>query len=105
MSSWYRIDLPLCECRRDGKADKLQAAFLSMFITRRSPKEAALFEWHDDSLQTTVFFFSPAAAALLKTLIERFGGIECSPPILSERLVLLVGHPSAREALLGATQR
>ena len=42
---------------------------------------------------------------MVETLIERFGGIECSPPVLSERLVLLVGHPSVRETLLDTTQR
>ena len=93
------------ECCRDGKADLLQAAFEFTFLTRRSSRDAALFEWHDESLQTNVFFFSPEAAAMVKTLIERFGGIECSPPVLSERLMLLVGHPSVRETLLDTTQR
>ncbi len=105
MPSWYRVDIPPSECCRDGKADQLQAAFEVMFLTRRSPKEAALFEWHDESLQTNVFFFSPEAGAMVKTLIERFGGIECRPPVLSERLVLLVGHPRVRETLLDTTDR
>jgi hypothetical protein len=105
MSSWYRVDIPPSECCRDGKADQLQAAFEVKFLTRRSPKDAALFEWHDESLQTNVLFFSPEAAAMVKALIERFGGIECRPPVVSERLVLLVGHPSVRETLLDTTQR
>ena len=105
MSSWYRVDIPPSECCRDGKADLLQAAFEVTFLTGRSPKDAALFEWHDELLQTNVFFFSPEAATMVETLIERFGGIECSPPVLSERLVLLVGHPSMRETLLDTTHR
>jgi hypothetical protein len=100
-----RVDIPPSECCRDGKADQLQAAFEVMFLTRRSPRDAALFEWHDESLQTNLFFFSPEAAAMVETLIARFGGIEYSPPVLSERLVLLVGHPSVRETLLDTTQR
>ena len=103
MPSWYRVDIPPSECCRNGKADQLQAAFEVIFLTRQSPREAALFEWHDETLQTNVFFFSPAAAELVKTLIEQFGGIECAPPALSERLVLVVGHPSARKALPGIT--
>jgi hypothetical protein len=104
MPSWYRVDIPPSDCCRDGKADQLQAAFEVIFLARRSPRDAALFEWHDESLQTNVFFLSPEAGAMVKTLIERFGGIECSPPVLSERLVLLVGHPSVRETLLDTTQ-
>jgi hypothetical protein len=104
MSSWYRVDIPPSECCRDGKADLLQAAFEVTFLTGRSPKDAALFEWHDELLQTNVFFFSPEAAAMVEALIERFGGVECSPPVLSEQLVLLVGHPSVRETLLDTTQ-
>ena len=104
MPSWYRVDTPPSECCRDGKADQLQAAFEVMFLNRRSPKDAALFEWHDESLQTNVFFFSPEGAAMVKILIERFGGIEFRPPVLSERLVLLVGHPSVRKTLLDTTQ-
>lgn len=99
MGSWYRVDIPPSECCRNGKADQLQAAFELMFLTRHRPIDAALFEWHDEMLQTNVFFFSPAAAELVKTLIEQFGGIECAPPALSERLLLLVGHPSVRETL------
>jgi hypothetical protein len=105
MPSWYRVDIPPSQCCRDGKADQLQAAFEVMFLARHSPRDAALFEWHDDMLQTNVFFFSPEGAAMVEALIERFGGIECSPPALSERLVLLVGHPSVRETLLDTTQR
>jgi hypothetical protein len=105
MPSWYRVDIPPIQCCRDGKADQLQTAFEAMFLTRRSPRDAALFEWYDESLQTNVFFFSPEAAAMVKTLIERFGRIEWRPPVLSERLVLLVGHPSVRETLLDTTQR
>lgn len=103
MPSWYRVDIPPSECCRDGKADQLQAAFEVMFLARHSPRDVALFEWHDEMLQTNVFFFSPAATELVKTLIEKFGGIECAPPILSERLVLLVGHPSVRQTLPGIT--
>jgi hypothetical protein len=47
---------------------------------------ASASTWYVDGV---IFFFSPDAAALVKTLIERFGGMECSPPVLSERLVLL----------------
>lgn len=99
MQSWYRVDLPPSECGRNGKADQLQKAFDVMFIT--SQKDAALFKWHDETLQTNVFFFSPAGAALIRPLLDEVGAIECGPPILSDRLVLLVGHAGARETLLG----
>ena len=99
MQSWYRVDLPLEECRRNGKADQLQKAFEVMFITSQSPRDAALFEWHDEKFETNSFYFSPAGSQLVQTLIERMGAVQCAPPICSERLVLLVGHPSACEVL------
>ena len=101
MSAWYRVDLPICECGRDGKADQLQKAFEVMFITSQKPRNAALFEWHDETLQTDVFFFSPVGAELIGALLHEAGAIECGPPILSDRLVLLVGHVGVRERLLG----
>jgi Flp pilus assembly pilin Flp len=103
MQSWYRVDLPLSECCRNGKADQLQKAFEVIFTTSQRPREAALFEWHDEKLQTNVFYFTPAAAGLVKTLIKHLGGTECAPPTLSDRLVLIVGHPGAREALESRT--
>ena len=39
----------------------------------------------------------------LKTLIERFGGIQCEAPFLSDRLVLLVGHPGVSLAEFSLT--
>jgi hypothetical protein len=93
VAGWYRVDIPLDECGRNGKGDHLQKAFEVMFITSQKPSNAALFEWHDETLQTNVFFFSPRAAALISSLIEQAGGIECGPPIVSDRLVLLVGDP------------
>jgi hypothetical protein len=101
MPAWYRVDLPLCECSRNGKADQLQKAFDFMFIKSQKPRDAVLFEWHDETLQTNVFFFSPAGATLIRSLLEETGAIECGPPILSDRLVLLVGHVGASETLLG----
>lgn len=100
MQDWYKVELPLKECGLGGKADQLQKAFEVMFLTRYSPMDAALFELHDDKLESNTFYFSPAAFALVSVLIERFGGQVCDPPSLSDRLVLLVGHPGAREALL-----
>ena len=99
MQSWYRVDLPLEECRRNGKADQLQKAFKVMFTTSKSPRDAALFELHDEKFETNSFYFSPSASLVVQTLIERMGGVECAPPICSDRLVLLVGHPSTYEVL------
>ena len=101
MPFWYRVDLPLYECRRNGKADQLQKAFEVMFLTNQKPQDAALFEWHDEIVQNNVFFFSPAGASLIRSLLKGVGAVECGPPILSDRLVLLVGHAGARETLLG----
>ena len=99
MQTWYRVDLPLEECCRNGKADQLQKAFEVMFIARGQPKHAALFELHDDKFETNGFYFSPLAATLVGNLIEHFSGVECAPPAVSDRLVLLVGHSAAYEVL------
>ena len=99
MEAWYRVDVPLQDCSRNGTADQLQKAFEVMFVTSESPKDAALFEWHDENFETNRFYFSPSASRLLQDVIERLGGVECAPPAFSDRLVLLVGHPSACEVL------
>ena len=99
MQSWYRVDLPIEECRRNGKADQLQKAFEVMFVTSESPRDAALFELHDEKFETNSFYFSPTASVLVQTLIERMGGVECAPPICSDRLVLLVGYPATYDVL------
>src|SRR5689334_4857149 len=99
MQTRYRVDLPVEECCLNGKADQLQKAFEVMFITSQSPKDAALFEWHDEKFETNSFYFSPSACRLMQTLIEDFGGVECAAPVLSDRLVLLVGHAAAYEVL------
>ena len=99
MQSWYRVDLPVAECCRNGKADQLQKAFEVMFIARGQPKGAALFELHDENFETNSFYFSPLAATLVNNLIEHFAGVECAPPAVSDRLVLLVGHPDSYEVL------
>jgi hypothetical protein len=104
MNNWYRVDLPLAECCRNGKADQLQTAFEVMFIARGQPRDAALFELHDENFETNGFYFSPQAATLVSNLIEHFGGVECAPPSVSERLVLLVGRPETYE-VLGNEQR
>src|ERR1700731_1168904 len=99
MPDWYRLDIPLTECCRNGKADQLQNAFQTMYITTGRPKDAALFELHDDSCETNTFYVSPSGIALVKNLIENFGGVESAAPAFSDRLVLLVGHASFRESL------
>lgn len=99
MNKWYRVDLWPAECCQNGKADQLQKAFEVMFIARGQPRDAALFELHDENFETNGFYFSPLAATLVNNLIEHFGGVECAPPIVSDRLVLLVGHPGAHVVL------
>lgn len=99
MQTWYRVDLPLAECCRNGRADQLQKAFEVMFIARGQPRDAALFELHDENFETNSFYFSPLATTLVNNLIEHFGGVECAPPAVSDRLVLLVGHPGNYEVL------
>jgi Flp pilus assembly pilin Flp len=103
MQSWYKVDLPLSECCRNRKADQLQKAFEEMFIISQRPRDVALFEWHEERLQTNVFYFTPAAARLMKTLIEHFQAVECALPVLADRLVLIVGHAGARQALESRT--
>ena len=91
LRSWYQVDFPLSECRLHGKADHLQKAFEVMYITSRKPPGAALFERHDERLETNSFFFSPEAVTLIPTLLEPHEAMPCEPPIVTERLVLLVG--------------
>ena len=96
---WYRVDLPPEECVKNGKADQLQKAFEVMFVGMRQPSGAALFEWFDERLETNVFYFSPEAASLLRSLIGQLGGVECAPPVASHRLVLVSGDGWVSEGL------
>src|SRR5438445_11059063 len=73
MQTWYRIDLPLEDCRRNGKADQLQKAFEGMFLASQRPRDAALFEWHDEKFESNCFYFSPSACRVMQTLIEQSG--------------------------------
>jgi hypothetical protein len=91
LRSWYRVDFSLRECCRNGKADQMQKAFEVMFLTRLKPAGAALFELHDEELDTNSFFFSPEAVTLIPTLLEPLGAVVSEPPLVTERLVLLVG--------------
>lgn len=96
---WYRVELPPEECVKNGKADQIQRAFQVMFVTMRQPEGAALFEWFDYRLETNVFYFSPEAAFLLRTLIAQFGGEECAPPLASHQLVFVSGDEWVSEGL------
>jgi hypothetical protein len=99
LRSWYRVDFPTSECCRHGKADLMQKAFEVMFITRRRPAGAALFESHDEKLETNSFYFSPEAVDLVHTLLEPAGAIPCEAPAMTERLVFLVGDPEVQKSL------
>ena len=99
LRSWYRVDFPVSECCRHGKADLMQKAFEVMFITRRRPGGAALFESHDERLETNSFYFSPEAVDLIHTLLEPVAAVPCEAPALTERLVFLVGDPEVQKTL------
>ena len=99
LRSWYRVDFPLSECRRDGKPDHLQKAFEVMYVTSHEPSGAALFEHHDDKCETNSFYFSPEAVTLVSPLLESLGAIVCEPPTPTERLVLLVGDKDVQTNL------
>jgi hypothetical protein len=99
LRSWYQVDFPLSECRLYGRADHLQKAFEVMYITCRKPSGAALFEWHDEKFETNSFFFSPEAVILIPTLLEPHGAMPCKPPMVTERLVLLVGDKDVEKNL------
>ena len=73
LRSWYRVDFPLSECCRNGKADHLQKAFDVMYITRNKPPGAALLERHDEKFEANSFFFSPEAVTLIPNLLETCG--------------------------------
>jgi len=78
----------------------MQKAFEVMFITRRRPSGAALFESHDERLETNSFYFSPEAVDLVHTLLAPVGAIPCEAPAVTERLVFLVGDPEVQKTLL-----
>jgi hypothetical protein len=99
LRSWYRVDFPVSECCRHGKADLMQKAFEVMFITGRRPSGAALFESHDEKLETNSFYFSPEAVDLVHTLLEPVDAIPCEAPVVTERLVFLVGDQEVQKAL------
>ena len=96
---WYRVELSPEECVKNGKADQLQRAFEVMFVSMHQPAGAALFEWFDERLETNVFYFSPEAAFLLRTLIGHLGGVECAPPLASHWLLFLSGDERVSEGL------
>ena len=99
LRSWYQLESPVRESCHNGKADQMQKAFEVMFITKRRLAGAALFESHDEKLETNSFYFSPEAVPLIHTLLESLGAKPCQPPQLTERLVLLVGDQDVQRSL------
>jgi len=100
MESWYKVTLPSEECGINGKATFMQREFEHFFLTSRATKDAALFTNHDENFENHFFYFSPAAVGIAELLIKGFNGVPCAQPLLSDDMILLVGHSGAREALL-----
>jgi len=101
MSTWYKVTLPSEECGLDGLMNKLQEAFTAIFIAKSAHRhDVALFTDHDDNFENHFFYFSPGAGGMMPHLIEIFKGVPCEQPVLHDKMILLVGHAGAREALL-----
>jgi hypothetical protein len=100
MENWYKVAFPASEIASGGKANALQQAFETFFTQHHAPLNAALFTSRDARVTNYFYYFSPGAADIAKPLIESYGGVPTSPPILSDDTILLVGHSDARQNLL-----
>jgi hypothetical protein len=97
MENWYKVTLPY------GKGyalvNQLQLDFEIAWEAHGSPRDAALFTNHDSDHEYEFIYFSPAAATITHSILRKFEGRACDPPVRSGTM-LLVGHPDASESLL-----
>jgi hypothetical protein len=96
---WFKVTLS-DEDIAALKNSALQDEFDQIFTAFASPMDAAMFcapeAWIHD------YYFSPGAAMIAMSLIDRYGGAKCPPPTKSA-VRLLVGHTGS-EAISFSTQ-
>ena len=78
MENWYKVAFPASEIASGGKANALQQAFETFLTQQHAPLNAALF-----------LLLLPGAADIAKPLIESYGGVPTSAPILSDNTLLV----------------
>lgn len=78
---WYKVELSWDDITAD-KHRQLQDAFTALFIANGGPKGAAMVA-SSDAAEGDTNYFSPRAADIAKSLIVRFGGVECPAPMRS----------------------
>ena len=75
--AWYRIALRP-EDISSGRHYTLCEQFNSLFTLAGNPLNAVMNA--DTNVMTNVYYFSPAAAVIVISLIRNYGGEECSMP-------------------------
>ncbi|MGA9472150.1 MAG: hypothetical protein WBV36_06785 [Terriglobales bacterium] len=102
MTTWYKVTFPYGQSA--AMANSLQLAFEKIWMSEGAPRNAALFASHGSSHEDEFIYFSPAAVAIAKSVVDEFNGVSCSPPA-HDGTILLIGHADAREFLLPVSQR
>jgi hypothetical protein len=83
---WYKVEMSWEEIAA-GKQIALQEAFANLFMVTLGPKGAGMFASADT--KDNINYFSPLAAEIAKSLIVRYGGVECPAPTRSEVDILV----------------
>src|ERR1035441_4708349 len=91
MGLWYKVTLPSVDVAVGGEGTRLQSAFEEIFIAHRTPMDAALFGRRSPESQQHYFYFSPSAALIATSLIQRYAGVVCEAPPQDDRTHQLVG--------------
>lgn len=102
--SWFKFEISENEVAWGNKWEVMQDKFTSIYMSHVAPEDAALFSQSKEE-GGEIFYFSPEAARIAKSLLIEFNAIPCPPPIDSgdwyTGVALLVGASDARERLLG----
>jgi hypothetical protein len=74
---WYKVVIDKGDDIRDAEAKALMNKFVSSFIAAGVPKNVEVFRGESPS-GGYVYYFSPMAARIAKTLLDSFGATACS---------------------------
>lgn len=94
MDSWYKVSLSQ-EDLIAGKHLVLLQEVRALFMAYRDHKDAAVFTNTNPSF-SAYYFFSPEAARIAKSVVERYAGMPCDAPSATE-MALSLGNSNTDE--------
>jgi hypothetical protein len=92
---WFKVEMSWDDISAE-KHIALWHACRALFAAAGSPNDAAVFD--NAGIHQNVSYFSPRAVEICKSLILRYGGVECPAPTKTS-VHLAVGSQSGTETI------